>query len=113
MWQAIRDHEWTVFQAHLAPIFVGVNASGKLFDRDQWVAYWRNASLKDFSLGEVTVQPQGPDMIVSYLFHSDRGAWRVVSVWQQVKKGWILTTTSITPLAPMQNSTSANRRPSY
>jgi hypothetical protein len=103
MWQAIREHDWANFERHLAPIFVGVNSSGQLLDRDQWVAYWKNTPLKDFSLGEVTVEPQGPDMIVTYVFHSDRDAWRVVSVWQGVKKGWTLTTSSITPLAPMQS----------
>ena len=112
MWQAIHDGHWSDFEGHLAPIFVGVNSSGQMFGRDAWVAYWKGAPVKDFSLGEVSVQPQGADMILTYVFHSNQGAWRVVSVWQQVKKGWILTTTSITPLAPMQNSTSANRQPS-
>jgi hypothetical protein len=111
MWQAIRDHDWSQFEGHLAPIFVGVNSSGRLFDRDQWVAYWKNAPLKDFSMGEVTIQPQGQDMIVTYVFHSDREACRVVSVWQGVKKGWILTTTSMTALAPTQTPASANRQP--
>ena len=111
MWQAIRDHDWANFERHLAPVFVGVNSSGRLFDRDQWVAYWKNAPLKDFSLGEVAVQPQGPDMIVTYVLHSERDAWRVVSVWQGVKKGWILTATSMTALAPMQTPASANRQP--
>jgi hypothetical protein len=112
MWQAIRDHDWANFERHLAPIFVGVNSSGRLYDRDQWLAYWKSAPFKDFSLGEVTVQPQGPDMIITYILHSDRDGYRVVSVWQGVKKGWILTTTSMTPLAPIQNPASANRLPS-
>jgi Domain of unknown function (DUF4440) len=99
MWVAIRDHHWDDFERHLAPIFVGANSSGRLFDRDQWVAYWKSVPVKDFSLGEVTVQPQGPDMIVTYVIHTDRGDWRVVSVWQGIKKGWILTTTSIIPFS--------------
>jgi hypothetical protein len=103
MWRAIRDHDWSNFEEHLAPIFVGVDSSGRLFDRDAWVAHWKSTPVKDFSLGEISVQPQGPDMIVTYVFHSNLGSWRVVSVWQEIKKGWILTTTSITPLAPSQS----------
>ena len=112
MWQAIRDHNWSEFDRHLAPIFVGVNSSGQVFNRDQWVAYWKNAPLKHFSMGELSVQPQGPDMIVTYVFHSERDACRVVSVWQGIEKGWILTTMSMTTLAPIQNPASADRQPS-
>jgi hypothetical protein len=115
MWQSIRDKDWKEVEYRLAPTFVGVTAAGQALDRTAWLAYWKGAPIKDFSLGEVSVQPQGADMTVTYTFHSSGtpgaagGGLRVVSVWQQVKHGWILTTTSMTPIAPIQGSRVANR----
>ncbi|HKF21766.1 MAG TPA: nuclear transport factor 2 family protein [Candidatus Angelobacter sp.] len=118
MWQSIRDKDWKEVEYRLAPTFVGVTANGQALDRTAWLAYWKSEPIKDFSLGEVSVQPQGADMTVSYVFHSSgapgaaaAGGLRVVSVWQQVKRGWILTTTAMTPIAPIQSSSLANRRP--
>jgi hypothetical protein len=108
MWQSIRDKDWKEVEYRLAPTFVGVTAGGQALDRTAWLAYWKSVPIKDFSLGEVSVQPQGADMTVTYIFHSGGtpgaagGGLRVVSVWQQVKNGWILTTTSMTPIAPIQ-----------
>lgn len=107
MWQAVRDKDWANMERHLAPTFVGVDAAGRAFDRAGWMEYWKSAQLKEFSLGEVSVQPEGADMVVAYVLHlsppaasatEDRGI-RVVSVWQQVKTRWILIATSHTPLA--------------
>jgi Domain of unknown function (DUF4440) len=106
MWQAVRDKDWANFERHLSPTFIGVNAEGQMFDRDGWVQQWKGAPVVEFSLGEVQVKPEGPDMKVTYVFHlqaATAGAvpaagLRVVSVWQQVKGRWLLTTTSITPI---------------
>ena len=107
MWQAIRDKEWKEVEYHLAPTFVGVDASGRAFERDAWVEQWKANEIKGFSLAEVTVQPSGTHMIVSYLLRLEgvpgRSAAapevaRVVSVWQQVKGGWMLAATSATPV---------------
>ena len=100
MWQAIRGKDWKNFEQHLAPAFVGVDPSGKNYDRAGWVEYWQSSSIHDYSLGEVTVQPAGADMVLTYVVTlpgtADRV--RVVSVWQQVKSGWILTASTMTPV---------------
>ncbi len=100
MWEAIRDKDWKQVEYRLAPTFVGVNAKGQVLDRDRWVQYWKTDAIKEFSLGEVSVRPNGPDMTVSYVMHTgaERPGWRVVSVWQQVAGGWTLTVTSHTPI---------------
>ena len=102
MWQAIRDKEWNEVEHHLAPAFVGVNAAGQKLDHAGWVEYWKGSQVTDFSLGELTVQPNGPDMIVTYDLRLNgpgpEGGVRVVSVWQQLKKGWVLTAQTNTPV---------------
>jgi Domain of unknown function (DUF4440) len=104
MWQAIRDKNWTDVQYHLAATFVGVNAKGQSLDRAGWVEYWKTAPVNDFSLGELAVQPNGANMAVTYVLRLNAGvsssAFRVVSVWQENKGGWMLIATSATPVLP-------------
>jgi ketosteroid isomerase-like protein len=107
MWQAIQQKDWDNVERHLSATFVGVSSDGLMFDRAGWLQHWKSAPVGEFSLGELQVQPEGPDMKVTYILHLQGTATkdsapvaglRVVSVWQQVKAGWMLTTTSITPI---------------
>jgi Domain of unknown function (DUF4440) len=104
MWKAIREKAWPDFERHLSPTFIGVNASGQLFDRAAWVEQWKSSGGHEFALGEMQVQPEGPDMKVTYTLQLQSAGprtgagLRVVSVWQQLKSGWMLTTTSFTPI---------------
>jgi hypothetical protein len=107
MWQAIKGQQWMDVQSHLAPTFVGVDAAGKKYDRAGWLEYWKTSRFAEYSIGETTVDPAGTDMVVSYILNlsgnvsgnvSPGQAFRVVSVWQSVKKGWMLTATSLTPI---------------
>jgi hypothetical protein len=113
MWKAVQEKSWMDFEAHLSATFVGVNAEGKLFDRAGWLEQWKNAPVQDFSLGDLQVQPEGPDMKVTYTLQiqaagtasGQSAGLQVVSVWQQLKKGWVLSATSMTPI---QNITTPN-----
>ncbi|HYL93911.1 MAG TPA: nuclear transport factor 2 family protein [Alphaproteobacteria bacterium] len=100
MWQAIQDKDWKQVQLHLAPAFVGVNQGGQALDRSGWSAYWKDHQPHSFTMAEVTVQPAGADMVVSYILHldGDSGALRVVSVWQGVKSSWVLIAQSVTTI---------------
>jgi len=113
MWQSLRTGDFNNVEYHLAPTFVGVDALGQSFDRAGWMEHWKSVRFTEFSLAEVTVQPHGADMVVTYIFHlsgtadprnAPAGGLRVVSVWQTVRKGWVLSTTTMTPIAPIQNS---------
>ena len=102
MWQSAASGNWKDFERRLAPAFVGVDGSGKCFDRAGWVERWKSAGLHDFAPGEIQVQPAGPEMVLTYELNLGGGPQprlRVVSVWQQVKSGWILITCSMTPIA--------------
>jgi ketosteroid isomerase-like protein len=107
MWQAIRNQEWNEVEHHLTPSFVGISATGQQFDRAGWVEHLKAMQVRDFSVGEMTVQPNGPDMVIAYEAHvsgeqsaqpSANNGVRVVSVWQQLKRGWVLILQAITPL---------------
>ena len=100
MWQAVRNKDWKNFEQHLAPAFVGVDSAGKNYDRVTWVEHWKSAAIHDYSIGEITVQPAGGDMVLTYVITLPGSAdrLRVVSVWQQVKSRWIQTASAITPV---------------
>ena len=99
MWQSICDKKWNEVENHLAPMFVGVDTHGKQYDRAGWLEHWKSVEIRDYSLGEITVQPNGADMVVAYEIRAsgemsgqpipDVGV-RVVSVWQLLKKGWVM-----------------------
>src|SRR4051794_16685427 len=90
MWQAVCDKDWANFERRLSATFVGVNADGQMFDRAGWLAYWKGAELKEAVLGDISVQPEGPDMKVAYTLNfraplagsASATGLRVVSVWQ-------------------------------
>lgn len=103
MWQAIREKDWAEVEHHLAPTFVGVGAEGKQFDVPGWLGYWKGLQVSNFSIGELAVAANGPDMVVTYDLQLNGASapaspLRVVSVWQQVKKGWILISQSEIPV---------------
>jgi len=101
LWQAVHDKKWDEVEHHLAPAFVGVNSTGQKFDRAGWVEYWKGRPTADASLGELTVQPDGADMVVSYEMNLSGGSssttgMQVVSIWQQLKGGWVLIAQTLT-----------------
>ena len=107
MWKAIRDKDWPQVERHLAAVFVGVGPRGETLDHATWMEYWKKAQVQDFSLGEFNTQPNGADMVATYVLHLNatdanqsipaRGL-RVISVWQELKGGWVLTSQSATPI---------------
>lgn len=107
MWQAILEHNWKNLEYCLAPSFIGVDARGQSFDRAGWVESWKTQQVTGFSLAEVQVQPEGPDLMITYVLRLELNSpsgvstrnLRLVSVWQQVKARWILTVTSATAIA--------------
>jgi hypothetical protein len=106
MWQSIQSKDWANVERHLSPTFVGVTADGRMFDRAAWLEQWKRAEVREFSLGEVQVQPEGPDMKATYILHIQSSAkvllpssgLRVVSIWQEMKRGWMLSAISMTPI---------------
>src|SRR5437660_404317 len=103
MWKAIHDKDWTLVERHLAPVFVGAGPRGETLDRASWIEYWKKARVQDFSVGEFSSQPDGPDVVSTYVLHltgteSDQAVLakglRIVCVWQELKGGWVLTSQS-------------------
>jgi Domain of unknown function (DUF4440) len=107
MWKAISSNDWNKVERHISATFIGVSADGQALDRAAWVAYWKSAQPREISLGDISVQPEGPDMKVSGTLHiagtsanglASAAGFRVISIWQDIKGHWTLTATSLTPI---------------
>jgi len=106
MWKAVKEKDWKQVDYHLAPAFVGVTPTGQALDRDAWLEYWKAAQVQELVFSDHRTNPAGPDLVVSSVLQVSRNgaapeaaeSYRVISVWQQVKHGWIVTTTSLTPI---------------
>ena len=107
LWKAIHEKDWREVDRHLAPAFVGSGPRGETLDHTSWIEYWKKARMQDFSIGEFTTQSNGADMVATYVLHlnsteSGQGfsakGLRIVSVWQELKAGWVLTSQSATPI---------------
>jgi hypothetical protein len=100
MWKAVYQKDWKELNRHLAPIFTGIASSGQACDRTGWITYWQAHAIGDYSLAGISVQPEGQDMVVSYVLRLGGAApgTRVLSVWQDIKGRWTLISTAMTPI---------------
>lgn len=114
MWQEIKAGNLTEVEKRLASTFIVVSPSG-VRDRAAEMDLLRRFALKEYSLGELEVRPNGNDMVVTYMLTLEgtldgqpvpSGPFRVMTVWQQVGENWIAIAQSY---APAQSSATAGQ----
>jgi hypothetical protein len=91
LWQMVEKQQWNKIPPLFATTLVW-SVNGKPLGADQVVPYLQSLGLKDAVVREASVQPNGPDMTVSYTLQISEanGApqeFSVFSVWQQLKGG--------------------------
>jgi hypothetical protein len=101
-WDNVRTQKWDQITPLLAPNVVYA-ADGKLIQRDQIAAYLQSRKIRDFAISDMVVKPNGPDMTLSYTVQISTTDGKTqtllaVSVWQQLKSGWVLTLHAEMPL---------------
>ena len=114
MWQEIKAGNLAEVEKRLASTFVVVSPSG-VRDRAAEMDLLRRFALKEYSLGDLEVRPNGSDMVVTYTLTLEgtldgqpvpSGPWRVMTVWQQVGTTWTAIAQSY---APAQSSHTAGQ----
>lgn len=107
LWQMAQKQQWN----KISPLFSTTlvwNVDGKSLGSGQVVPWLQSLNLKDAVVTNASVQPNGPDMTVSYTLQlsgtskdSPSGTvtgYSGLSVWQQTKgRGWILIAHSQEP----------------
>ncbi|HSE48996.1 MAG TPA: nuclear transport factor 2 family protein [Terriglobales bacterium] len=96
-WDEVKAKNWPQVEGRLGATFVAIDSEGR-HDRAETMALFRQLDLQDFSLGEMKSEPNGSDMMVTYtiVMHGTykgqplpNTPLRMLTVWQQVKGGWI------------------------
>ena len=89
LWSAVKAKDWVHVPGFLAENVVYVSG-GKTLSKDQVVPYLQSANIGDFSITDVVVKPNGPDMTLNYTLQLPNQTVHAVSVWQHVASGLIL-----------------------
>lgn len=109
LWEMASKQQWDKMQPILGANMVW-NVPGKSLGRDQVIAYLQSLNLKQATVHDVTVKPNGPDMTVAgdLQFSTKNGQTQnaqFLSVWQETKGGgWILIAHSQTPSSAAASS---------
>jgi hypothetical protein len=112
-WQMARNQDWGQLQPLLAANVVWT-LPGKTLNRDDVVPYLKTLSVRDYTIRDLSVKPNGPDMTIAYTLQLAPQAgpaqdYSVVSVWQQVKGGQVLILRSEFPVNVTTSVTNSNR----
>ncbi len=106
MWDDIKAKNWNSVEQHLGAAFVLTTPEG-IYNRDRTMEYLKGGfDVEDYSMGDLNVWPAGNDMVVTYtitLRGTENGKplpstpVHMMTVWQQVKRGWIAVAHSSVP----------------
>jgi hypothetical protein len=101
LWKEISQQHWSSVQRHMATNFILAVPSG-FHGSNEAVEYWKQLALKDYSLGNFQVQPNGADITVTYTITAatpgvEQDPVYVMSVWQEVGSRWLLMAQSVHP----------------
>lgn len=101
-WKDVQARNWAEVDRHVAATFAGSGPGGTM-DRAAFLRDLQKAPLTDYALSECTSQLNGGDMVVTCTL---RANWAgqpsnasTLSVWQQLKKGWVMVAHSESSLA--------------
>ena len=106
-WDEIKAKNWPEIERHVAATYVAVGPSGTL-DRAGVMEHLKQFEIDDFVLGNVESKPNGNDTMVTYdiTIHGKLGgqsippvSFHMMSIWQQVKGGWIQVAHATVPAA--------------
>jgi len=99
-WEAVSKKDYGGVDRHLTTNYVWSSRAGRL-NKTQFMELVRTVDLKSYAISDVQVLPQGSDFVVSYTLKVEgtmggkpfpNPVTRLVSVWQQQKRGAALVT---------------------
>jgi hypothetical protein len=107
-WDSVKAKNWRDVEAHLSGTVV-TETPDAVRNKQQTMEHVRQLNLTDYSLGDLQTQSNGPDLIVTYTI-TVHGTFngqpipdkpqRMMSVWQVVGKGTVITAHTSMPSAP-------------
>ncbi len=107
-WDDVKAKKWKEVDAHVGPKFVGLSAQASI-DRAGALEHLHKMELQEFQIGELQTNLVGNDLITTYVLtvKGTSGGQplpsspiRMMSIWQEVKSGWILVAHTSIPTGP-------------
>ena len=104
-WDDVKNRRLAELEPRLGSTFVATVPAG-VQDRARFLAYLKTLQLSDYSITDLTTEPAGQDIVVTYtitLRGSQAGQplpltpMTMMTVWQQVKRGYIAISHSEVP----------------
>ena len=106
-WEQVKNKKWTEMEPHLAATYVLVTPEGS-FERAPALERWKQFDIREYSLGDFNVQPNGNTYVVAYtlILHGRLAGqplpdtpMRAMTVWQHLAREWYAIAHSATPAA--------------
>ena len=102
-WQDVQAKNWAEVDKRVAATFAGVGPAGTM-DRAGFLRHLQTSELTQFSLSECQSQLNGADTMVTCTLQAQwagqSSTSSTLSVWQPLKKGWLMVAHSESKLAP-------------
>jgi len=103
-WQDVQNKNWTELEKHVGSIFAATGPGGTQ-SREAFLNQLHGYQLTSVSVADCATQLNGADLIVACITRREGGApglgaAATLSVWQQLKKGWVMVAHAESPLAP-------------
>ncbi|MGD0546126.1 MAG: nuclear transport factor 2 family protein [Candidatus Acidiferrales bacterium] len=104
-WKQVQAGNWIEVERALASNYSGVTPGGTL-DRSAALDQYRSWQLKEYALGDLKTELNGSTIVVTYSITLNGTAGsqalpstpqRMMSVWQEQKKGWMVIAHSVSP----------------
>jgi hypothetical protein len=104
-WKQVRAGSWVEVERALASNYSGVTPGGTL-DRSAALDQYRSWQLREYTLGDFKTELNGSTIVVTYTITLNGTAGsqalpstpqRMMSVWQEQKKGWMVIAHSVSP----------------
>jgi galactitol-specific phosphotransferase system IIB component len=104
-WESVKAKNWRDVEAHLSGTVV-TETPDAVRNKQQTMEHIRQLNLSDYSMGEIQTETSGADIIVTYTMtiHGTiggqpvpEGPMRMMTIWQQAKKGMIMTAHTTMP----------------
>jgi hypothetical protein len=101
-WGDVKTKDWQSLEGHVAPEFTGIIPPG-VTDHAKLMEHLQAMDLQEFQIGDLQTKFSGGDLIVIYSITLKGTAQgkplpsapiRILSVWQELKHGWILVAQS-------------------
>ncbi len=101
-WGDVKAKDWQSLDGHVAPEFTGIIRTG-ITNHAELMQHLRVMDVQAYQIGELQTQQHGADLVVIYsvtLRGTANGQAlpsnpvRVLSVWQELKHGWVLVAQS-------------------